>query len=129
MKHYSWFPSIFLLWPFLVNGMAMTDEVVLTQSPVKVTATVRPMEEGGFTAQFAIHSGPVAQVVATTLNGVPLQQAEDALRHQLKWNAPYLLVHSSCNINSVRHCEGDVVFKVVGNKVTRLGDFVETDTP
>jgi len=128
MKHPSWFAAAILLWSLPGIGTALPDELSLMQSPVRVTATVNPVDEGGFSAQFAIHNGPLAQVVGTTMTGVPLQQAEDALRHQLTWRAPYLLVHSSCNINSVRRCEGNVIFKVAGSKVTRLGDFVDTDT-
>jgi len=129
MKHNDWFAPVILLSFIFAAHATVADEVSLMQSPVKVTATVHSLEEGGITAQFAIHNGPLAQVVDTTLNGVPLSQAENALRHQLKWQAPYLLVHASCNINSVRHCGGDVVFKVSGSKVIRMGDFVETGSP
>jgi hypothetical protein len=129
MKHNVWFIPVFLLASMLAARIAAADEVMLMQSPVKVTATVHSLEEGGITAQIAIHNGPLAQVVETTLNAVPERQAEAALRHQLKWQAPYLFVHASCNVNSVRRCEGDAVFKIDGSKVIRLGDFVQTGSP
>lgn len=120
-------------WHILVLCMLLTvmshaDEYTLMSSP-KVTATTRPAAEGGVSVQYAIHSGPVAQVVNSQLSGVPDSQLASALSHQVKWHAPYLIVHASCNVNSVRRCEGDVVFKAAGNHLVRLGDFVETGTP
>jgi hypothetical protein len=99
------------------------------ESPVKVTATLRPLDEGGTEASIAVHNGPVAQLVSTTLAGLTAANAGSLLRRQLDWQAPYLLVRSSCNINSVRRCGGAVVFKVLNNKILRLGDFSVGENP
>ncbi len=129
MKRKLWLIPVVLAGLFPAIDMANADEIVLTDTPVKITATLQAQEEGSIDARIAVHNGPLAQLVGTTLTGVTLDNAGNALRHQLKWNAPYLLVHSSCNINSARPCEGNVVFKIVKNKVVRLGDFVMTGSP
>jgi len=110
-------------------AIARADDIVLMESPVKVTATLHPLLEGGTEARIAVHNGPVAQLVSSTLNGASSTNAGSVLRKQISWRDPYLLVHSSCSINSVRRCGGDVVFKVTDGKVIRLGDFLVTDNP
>ena len=128
MKRKLWLVVVTAGLCFALNA-ANAEEITLTDTPVKITATVQTQDESGIHARIAVHNGPVSQLVNTTLAGATLANAGEALRHQLKWIEPYLLVHASCNINSVRACEGDALFKVVKNKVIRLGDFIETDTP
>lgn len=123
-RHIKPFPLLCML----LCATSYADEFTLMASP-KVTATTRNAVEGGVQVQYAIHNGPLAQVVNSQLTGVPEAQLPNALAHQVKWRAPYLIVHASCNVNSVRRCEGDVVFKTTGKHVVRLGDFVETGTP
>ena len=119
----------------LLSGLLFTitpvhaDDLLLMESPVKVTATLHPLDEGGSEARIAVHNGPIAQLVNTTLSDLTTANAASLLRRQLSWQAPYLIVHSSCNINTVRRCGGDVVFKVMDGAILRLGDFVVTENP
>lgn len=124
-----WLVPVFLAGLSIVSGVLCADELTLMDKPVKVTATVHALDEGGVAARFAVHNGPIAHLVNSTLSDVALDDAGPALRDQLSWHAPYLIVHSSCNINSVRRCGGDVVFKVFDDRVIRLGDFTTTDNP
>jgi len=109
--------------------IARGDEVVLMESPVKVTATLGSLQEGGTEARIGVHNGPVAQLVNSTLSGVSSAKAPSVLRKQISWREPYLLVHSSCSANSVRRCGGEVVFKIFDGKVIRMGDFLTTENP
>jgi len=111
------------------TGTCRADELLLMETPVKVTATLHSLDEGGTEASIAVHNGPVAQLVNTTVTGLTTANASSLLRRELNWRAPYLLVHSSCSINNVRRCGGEVVFKVVDSKLLRLGDFAASENP
>ena len=124
-----WFVPVVPLLLSLAAGMVRADELTLMDTPVKVTATVHALEEGGVAARFAVHNGPIAHLVNSILSNITVDNAAPVLREQLHWHAPYLIVHSSCSINSVRRCGGDVVFKIANKQVTRLGDFITTDHP
>ena len=124
-----WFIPVFLAGLSFICGTVRAEEVTLMDKPVKVTATVRALEEGGIDARFAVHNGPIAHLVNSILSNVGLNNAEPALRKQLSWQDPYLIVHSSCSVNSVRRCGGDVVFKISDGNVIRLGDFIITEHP
>ncbi|HEX2583876.1 MAG TPA: hypothetical protein VHL14_02000 [Steroidobacteraceae bacterium] len=120
--------SCFLLISFA--AISAHADIELMDTPVKVTATLHTVEEeSGLEASIAVHNGPIAQLVNTTVTGMTNGNAATLLRKQISWRDPYLFVHSSCNANSVRRCGGDVVFKVFDNKVIRLGDFVVTENP
>jgi len=112
-----------------ITDSAHADDMVLMETPVKVTATLHSLIDGSTEARVAVHNGPVAQLVSTTLSGINSTNATNLLRKQISWHEPYLLVHSACNINSVRRCGGDVVFKLTDSKVIRLGDFVASENP
>jgi hypothetical protein len=105
-------------------------DIELTDTPIKITASLHTVEEeSGLEASIAVHNGPIAQLVNTTISGMTDANAATLLRKQISWRDPYLFVRSSCNANSVRRCGGDVVFKVFDNKVIRMGDFIGTDSP
>ncbi len=127
MKHK--FQLFCLLSTLLFTTLVHADELLLMESPVKVTATIHPLEEGGNEVRIAVHSGPIAQLVNTTLSDLTTANATSLLRKQLSWQPPYLIVHSSCSVNTVRRCGGDVVFKVMEGRNIRLGDFTVTENP
>ena len=103
---------------------AQAEDLTLLETPIKVTATLRALDEGGYAAQISIHNGNITQLVSTTLANNTASTATTALRRHVLWQAPYLFVHSSCG--GGRRCDGEVVFKVVDDKVTRLGDLIGT---
>jgi hypothetical protein len=99
-------------------------EIALLETPVKVTATLNVRDEGGYAAQIGVHTGPIAQLVSTTVIAGTQTEAERVLRKQVQWQAPYLFVHSSCGAGRNLRCEGETVFKIVESSATRLGDVI-----
>ncbi len=123
-RHIKWLAITVALvgsWPYQT---AQAAELVLMDTPVKVTATVKALDEGGYAAQIGIHNGPIAQLVNTAVRANSQSNAERILRKQVRWQSPYLFVHSSCGGGRNLRCEGETVFKVVETVTVRLGDLI-----
>jgi hypothetical protein len=101
----------------------------LLSTPVEVTGTFGDNDVGVYFAQISVHSGPIAQLVDTTVHANSADQAATKLRQALSYRAPYLLVHTSCGGGATRSCEREVVFKIAAsNVVVRLGEIIGTAT-
>lgn len=104
---------------------AHAAELALLQTPIKVTASLQALDEGGYAAQIGVDSGSLTQLVTTAVQGDTQAAAERSLRQHVRWRAPYLFVYSSCNGTAWR-CEGATVFRVADGVATRLGDLIGT---
>jgi hypothetical protein len=108
----------------LAGQTAQADEMNVRDTPIKVTATFNALDEGGYAAEIAVHNGPIANLVHSTLPVNSATKAQRLILKQVQWKAPYLFVHSSCGGGRSLNCEGEAVFKLIDGVATRLGDVI-----